>query len=78
MPRKPLQCAIRILISDLFVSMSLLRQKLHISKGKGLYAYRVSFWKVCCNSGVSPISQHLVLFILFDLLLELPASLVCI
>ena len=44
MPRKPLQCAIRILIADLFVSMSLLRQKLHISKGKGLYAYRVSFF----------------------------------
>ena len=28
--------------------------------------------KYAANSGVSPISQHLVLFILFDLLLELP------
>ena len=34
--------------------------------------------KYDANSGVSPISQHLVPFILFDLLFELPASLVCI
>ena len=49
-----------------------------ISRVKGYMQTALVFGKYVANSGVSPISYHLVLFVLFNLLFELLVPLVSI
>ena len=56
--KEPVLCQIRKTtqkpLFGKFVPTSLKRQKFHISKGKGLYAYCVSFWEVRCKQRFQP------------------------